>query len=118
MEKVTEYFKLQEEIFDYFGYVENWKVIPLADCRAYYWYVTGEGHGDVVRYSENEETLKKLDGNHFADEIYTQRFLEKWVYRKDDFTLICVDTNTDGNKFLSIYDNSKERPHFIKEEDE
>lgn len=44
----------------------------------------------------------------YSNEIYTQRFLPKWVYRGKDYTMICVDTHTDGNKFLQIFDNSKE----------
>ena len=46
----------------------------------------------------------------YSDEIYTQQSLKKWVYRADDYTMVCVDTHTDGNQFLRIFDNAKERP--------
>jgi hypothetical protein len=44
----------------------------------------------------------------YAAEIYTQRFLPKWVYRGAEYTMVCVDTRTDGNKFLMVFDNKKE----------
>jgi len=44
----------------------------------------------------------------YRNDIYTQRFLSKWVYRGEDYTMICVDTHTDGNKFLQIFNNKKE----------
>ena len=47
-------------------------------------------------------------GEYYSASIYTQRFLRKWVYRGKDFTLVCMDTHTDGNKFLGVFDNSKE----------
>ena len=110
MKLLDKYFELQKQIYDHFGYVEDWVVIPLDDCRKYYWHLTGEGYGDVVLFSKEEKNLfngTTEDG--YSNEIYTQRFLPKWVYRTDDYTMICVDTHTDGNKFLQIFDNSKER---------
>ncbi len=114
---IDDYFKLQEQIYNYFGYVENWAVIPLEDRRDYWWHEDGS----EVHYTTTESNMKALiendfnydnaecDGNtYYADEIYTQRFLTKWVYRAEDYTMICVDTHTDGNKFLAIYDNKKE----------
>lgn len=29
MKQLDEYFKLQKEIYDYFGYKEDWVVIPI-----------------------------------------------------------------------------------------
>lgn len=105
MQLLTDYLKMQQEIYAYFGYVEDWVVIPISDEREYYWYVS---NGDVC-YADTEQELKDQDGNYYENPIYKQRFLDKWVYRADDYTMICVDTQTDGNKFLSIFDNAKER---------
>jgi hypothetical protein len=105
---LDDYFLLQNKIYSYFGYVENWRVIPIADSRNYYWYLEEEGPGTVY-YADTEEELKTQEGNYYEESIYTQRFLPKWVYRVKDFTMVCVDTNTDGNKFLRIFDNSRER---------
>ncbi len=105
MQLLDEYFALQKAIYEYFGYVEDWVVIPLDDCREAYWYLTD----DAVKYAKTEEELLDED-KQFGNEIYTQRFLPKYIYRGTDFTMICVDTHTDGNKFLQIFDNAKERP--------
>lgn len=40
--------------------------------------------------------------------VYTQRHLPKWVYRRDEHVMICVDTRVDGNKLLRIFDANKE----------
>ena len=109
MKKLNEYFALQKEIYDYFGYVEDWRVIPLDDATKYFWYLDGEGYGDSVHFADTEEELAQQTGNYYTNEIYTQRFLPKWVYRAKDYTMVCVDTHTDGNEFLQIFDNSKER---------
>ena len=110
MKLLDEYFKIQQQIYDYFGYVEDWKVIPIEDAREYYWILNGEGSGGTVGFAKNEDNLKLKMGQYYENTIYTQRFLPKWVYRGEDFTMICVDTHVDGNKFLQIFDNSKEVP--------
>lgn len=105
----NEYFELQQKIFDYFSYVEDWKVIPLVDHREYYWTLKGQDDdGEVVYYEKPITASVLLSEEYYAASIYTQRFLPKWVYRADDYTLICMDTHTDGNKFLGVFDNSRE----------
>ncbi len=110
MELLDKFNDIKQEIFDYFGYVEDWVKIPLDDAREYFWKLDENEHGGgEVCYAETQTDLDDVDaGNYYANTIYTQRFLEKWVYRGKDFTMICVDTHTDGNKFLQIFDNSKE----------
>ena len=104
--KIDQYFKLQEEIYNYFGYVEDWVVLPMKGRTDYYWRIIGWETLGKVEFC-TEETFK--DTNHlYSDEIYTQRFLSKWVYRKPELTMICVDTHTDGNKFLAIFDSKRE----------
>ena len=110
MKLLKEYFELQAKIYEYFGYSEDWKVIPLDDATEFHWYVIEDEHGGgEVHFSDDVEKLKDIDtGEYFANEIYTQRFLPKWVYRGEEYTMICVDTHTDGNKFLQGFDNKKE----------
>lgn len=110
MKILDDYFNLQKEIFEYFGYEEDWLAIPLDDCCEMYWHLTGEGRGDEVHYANTKEDLLNTDDkdNYYVDEIYTQRFLPKGVYRGKDFTMICCDPHTDCNHFLRIFDNSKE----------
>lgn len=104
MELLNKYFELQKKVYEYFGYEEGWKVIPLDDCTKYFWFVSDCD----VEFADSLEELKNEEGNYYVNEIYTQRHLPKWVYRGDDYTMICVDTHTDGNKFLQVFDNSKE----------
>lgn len=109
MKKLDDYLKLKKEIFTYFGYVEDWRVIPIDDAREYFWNLNGEGTGNTVRYASTITDLNDEEaGHYYENEIYTQRFLPKWVYRGEEYTMICVDTHTDGNKFLQIFDNTKE----------
>ena len=104
------YFKLQREIHSYFGYQEDWVTIPLDDATEYYWALSeNEQGGGEVKYHETLLTKDFIEGGgHYSAKIYTQRFLPKWVYRAEDYTLVCADTQVDGNKFLMIFDNAKE----------
>lgn len=113
MQLLNEYNAKRQELFDYFGYVENWKAIPVDDATMYYWQLSGESFGDEgydneVLFADTIEELERQDGNFYSNEIYTQRHLPKWVYRGADYTMVVVDTHTDGNKFLQIFDNAKE----------
>ena len=96
--------KVRQEIFDYFGYVEDWRVLPFDDAREYFWAIDG----GCVKFAETEEGLLNEDSDCYENEIYTQRHLPKWVYRGASYTMIVVDTHTDGNQFLQIFDNKKE----------
>lgn len=109
MELLDRYNALRTEVFAYFGYVEDWRVLPLDDARQYFWKLDGEGPGTVM-FAETEKELAEENGNYYVNEIYTQRHLPKWVYRGADFTMVVVDTHTDGNKFLQVFANANERP--------
>jgi len=108
MKKLDKYLELENQIFKYFGYVEDWRRLPIEDSRDYFWRLYGEGPGSV-RFADTPELLDDPDMHYYEDEIYTQRFLPKWVYRGEEFTMICVDTHTDGNQFLRIFENAKEK---------
>lgn len=111
MKLLDDYTKLRNEIFAYFGYVEDWRVLPLDDARSYYWRLDQETHGGgEVAFAETVEELDGVEGNLYVNTIYTNRHLPKWVYRGAEYTMICVDTQTDGNQFLQIFDNRKEVP--------
>ena len=110
MELLDEYLALQKALFGYFGYVEDWRVLPIDDARQYYWRLDyrGTGGGEVY-YADTVKELQDETGNYYSNEIYTQRHLPKWVYRGKDYTMIVVDTHTDGNQLLQIFDNAKEQ---------
>ena len=105
MEKLNEYFKLQKEIHEYFGYKEDWRILPIVDSRQDFWFKTG----GAVRFHDEKETLEDEEsGGYYENEIYTQRHLPKWVYVGEKLTMIVVDTHTDGNQYLQIFSNDKE----------
>lgn len=111
MQLLDQYFEIQQKIYEFFGYVEDWRVIPLEDSRDRFWRLNGDGPGDL-HYADSEYELLSQSGNYYVDEIYTQRHLPKWVYRGDGFTMVCCDPKVDGNKFLRVLDNAKERPNY------
>lgn len=112
MDKLNQYFALQNEIFDYFGYVEDWRILPMDDATEYFWILDQDSNGSGnVRFAGSEDELS--DGDYYENEIYTQRHLQKWVYRGEEFTMIVVDTHTDSNQFLQIFRNSKERKYHV-----
>lgn len=117
MDIIQEYFDLQEKVHEYFGYVEDWKVIPLVDHRDMFWILSehknedDETYGaDIYYYEKPIEDGYEDDGeHHYHATLYTQRFLPKWIYRAEAYTMICMDTHTDGNQFIGIFDNTKEQ---------
>lgn len=113
MKKLFEqYLQIEKEIFEYFEYQEDWVRIPIDNDifnLNYEWAILGpeDQQSEVIWHSKlSPECIS--EGNYFGGTIYTQRFLPKWVYRGKEYTMICVDTHTDGNKYLMIFDNSKE----------
>lgn len=106
MSLMEDYNKAEQAIFDHVGYVEDWAVIPLADSTMYFWQVD-ENENEWCKYAKSLEDFHS-DGNYYEDEIYTQRHLQKYVLRGEFYTMVSVDTHTDGNKLLMIFENSKE----------
>lgn len=107
MELLKKYDKLEKEIHDYFGYVENWVVIPMDDNTEMFWFLDNvDEHASHVSYAKKKDDFPKDD--YYVNSIYKQRFLPKWVYRGEDYTMVVVDTQTDGNKFLQIFNNRLE----------
>lgn len=103
--------EIRAKIFEYFGYVEDWRILPFDDARGFIWSVDQDEHGcGTVHFADTVEQLRGGHGNCYSNEIYTQRHLPKWIYRGEEFTMIVVDTNTDSNQFLQIFANKNERP--------
>ena len=102
-------FGAEQEVHEVFGYKQDWVRIPLEDCRDAWWFIR---EGNVV-HGDDEHPYDAggiRDGHCFVWEIYTHRFLPKWVYETPTHTMICVDTHVDGNKYLAIFDNTKRMP--------
>lgn len=109
---VDYYFKIQKELFKYFGYKEDWKVIPPDSCTGYYWMICGPENDNStnVVWSTRPFTKEVIEkgATIYSGTIYTPMLLPKWVYRGPCHTMISVDTHTDGNLLLIIFDNDKE----------
>ena len=97
------YNRAKQAIYDHVGFVEDWVVYAIEDRTDAFWSEDGE----YIKYAHTIEDFSS-DGNYYEDEIYTQRFYDKWVYRGAELTMIFVDTHTDGNKFFAVYSNSLE----------
>jgi hypothetical protein len=110
MKELDDFLDAKEKVFKYFEYKESHRVVPIVDFRKYYWaIIDNEAQGEIV-FHEEELTEERLsDEDYYTAEIYTQRFLKKWVYRKNLYTMIYVDIQIDDNKFLAIFSNKKEK---------
>jgi hypothetical protein len=105
---IDNFFSAEAAIHDYFGYEEDWVKIPLEDNREYEWMlILNEDGGGTCIYHEAVTPESVATGKCYSGLIYTQRFLPKWVYEGADYTLVSMDTQTDGNKFLCVFDNTK-----------
>jgi hypothetical protein len=111
VESFNQFFDVENQIHEYFNYGEDWVKIPLVDHREDEWLLLpNEDGGGEVALQYNEGGLTEEDarsGNYTSFRVYTQRFLPKWVYETEDFTLISVATGVDGNRYLALFDNQK-----------
>ena len=110
-EDLDAYFTAKARVHEGFKYTPDWVEIPLDDAREYHWMlVGGEGVGATCVYSDDPFTEKSIRAGKtiYSGSIYTQRFLKKWVYRTKTYVMVAVDTHTDGNKFLMVFDAARE----------
>jgi|GEM_PF-1525991 hypothetical protein len=115
-ETIDQYFQTKENLEEYFGYAEDWVQIPWEDYRQYHWFFEKSKDVPVLDGSLAEngkiiywDSIKAIVQNQewYRSPLYTQRFLMKWIYHAKDFTMVCLNTQTDGNKHLAIFDNAK-----------
>lgn len=111
MKLLDDYFTAKEKVLEYFGYESNWRELPLEDNTEYYWHL--KNNNEIV-FADSEQELRDQDGNYY--ECHTVS--SKAVYRKDDYTAIALDTQTDGNCFLFVFDNTKEIKDWKDQDDE
>lgn len=133
-ELVDAFFTAKAQLLESVGLRPDWVECPIDDCRHMYWYI----EDNSILYAGTLEALKELGDDYYSDdgmtvvyyqfwtkywmkqqqniewkeiykdEIYTQRFYPKWVYRGKEVTLIMCDPHVDGCKWWRIYDNAKE----------
>jgi hypothetical protein len=103
LELLDKYFGIREEVFNYFGYVEDWSLFSLDDSTRFFWEFDSE-NDDVVRFADTEKELMSQEGNYYEHTV-----LGKRVYAGEGYTMIKVDTHTDGNRLLQVFDNARRR---------
>lgn len=93
-----------EALYNYFGYQPGWQVFPIDDCTRYFWLIDDE----QVRFWDTKEAFETDDENHeYSGVILVKHDESKGIYPGAEYTAILMDTQTDGNKFFSIWDNAK-----------
>lgn len=105
MNLMVNFEKAKQDLYDHVGFKKDWVVYAAEDRTDMLWIVNELD--EYVRYAKTKEEIYS-DGDYYKDQIYTQRFYKKWVYRGEKLTMIMVDTHTDGNRFFAFYDNEKE----------
>ena len=55
MKLLQDYFAIQKEVHDYFGYVEDWVVIPVEDSRECFWW----SNEAEVHFADTEKELSE-----------------------------------------------------------
>jgi hypothetical protein len=110
---IDQYFALEEDIKEAFGWKESWKLLPLADDRNCYWMLAGgnkeTGRGSTLVCDSEPITIESAKkGAVSGSEIYTQQNHDRWIFRAGGVVLIPIDTQTDGNVLLSLLDEAKE----------
>lgn len=110
MQLLDNYLDLEKQIYEYFGFTETWQVLPIQDCRKYYWRINYSRDG--VDFADSEKELAEETGNYYKNSFFYSPGEDMPVYPGKGYALIMVDTHTDGNKFMSIFDKSKCRPDF------
>jgi hypothetical protein len=120
MKELDEYFKLQQTIYDNFGYKEAWRIYPLDDQREAWWSI----ESNVVHWSDKKENHQQLIDQEYecadipGDDAYSGLMIG-WqhdtpkIYESKDkkLSMIIVDTRVDFNVFLMIFDNERKLGH-------
>lgn len=106
MPLLDNYLALQKQIFEYFGYEETWRTLPLNDNRKHYWRLAE--HAGLIRWADSPQELTTKTGNSYSGGLYKDAFHLKSIYRGKGYTMVLVDTYADGNQWMAIFDNAKE----------
>ena len=92
------------ELYDHVGFKEDRVVYPIDDATEYFWMIDGSS----VRFADTEEKLHNEEAwEYYQDDIYQQRFYNKWVYEGKDLTMIFCDSHVDGMKWFRVFSNTK-----------
>lgn len=108
MKLLDDYRNALLEIYKHISFVEEWRVYPIDDCSEKYWYI--KRFDEIVYFDTRQDYESNNESHKYSNDIINRGVVGKGIFRGELFTGILADTNTDGNKFLSIFDNEKEMP--------
>lgn len=88
MSIISNYNKALQDLYKHVGFKEDWVVCPIDDQTDCFWSVdVDKNGGGSVKFAETMEKFNS-DGDYYLDDIYTQRFYDKWVYRGEKYTMV------------------------------
>ena len=99
MNLIERFNNAKQDLYDHVGFKEDWVIYAIVNRTEMFWKITS--NQKEVRFAETKKKFN-TDDSYYLDDIYTQRFYKKWVYRGKEFTMIFVNTNIDGNKFFAF----------------
>lgn len=114
MNIIEKYKSALQDIYNHLGFKEDWSIFPIDDSTSYIWRI--DITVDSVSFWESKEQYDKSEPDYmypntkegyYQNEIMTHCHYPKNIYIGDEFTGILVNTHTDGNEFLQVFDNSK-----------
>jgi DNA-directed RNA polymerase subunit RPC12/RpoP len=109
---ISQHFNSYRSILNYFKCPESWQLFPLEDHRDMYWALRrGVFDDSNIMWSPEPITEELLSSgrDYYTAEIYKTVHLPGSTFEGPEFTMILVDTNTDGNILLMIFDNKKKQ---------
>lgn len=104
MDIIKNYVEAEQAILDHVGIKKDWVVYPFSFSLGVPWSTNGE----QVKYADSLEQFNS-DGDYYLDDIYTQRFYKKHVWRGEKYTLIFCHPHVDGMIWWGIFENSFEQ---------
>lgn len=104
-ELLSRYNELESQILNYFGYQQEWTMLPLDDMTMMSWMLVT----NRVIWSDKPLTVEIIKDGEIYDAFAFAAFnmVQRWVWEKEDYTLLRVDTRSDNNYLLMVFDNSR-----------
>lgn len=111
-ELLNQYNAAEKKIHEAFGYSAEWKIYPICDDTEYWWFILKR----QVFFAKTKELAIKArsfeDGEITESfEYYANEIIREGVWRNETHTMVRVDTHTDGNWVMQVFDNTKEVKH-------
>lgn len=101
---IEDYNNALNAIYEHVGFQEDWVVCPLDDCTEKFWHI--DENEKYVRFAKTLDDFFS-NGDYYQNDIYMQRFYDKWIYEGKDFTMVFCDPHVDGMKWFRLFDNKK-----------